>query len=219
MAALVYVDARPAWIVIAWAVIVFLLLTLSWWLERRLFLIQALVLTIAVFLRALLFNLFTAPYPQASFTEHPLFCIGTATAILFLTLPLAFRLRRQAGKTVDTDWPWLYLAVDRPEQLLFFLPLVLLTIMLAHELRTGLITVAWSGLGVAVFLLALLVRERSYRLAGLGLLLLGAGKILLIDIWRLAPTDRYITLIVTGIALLAVSFLYTRYRETILKFL
>jgi uncharacterized membrane protein len=81
------------------------------------------------------------------------------------------------------------------------------------------ITVTWSALGVGVFLLALLVHERSYRFAGLGLLLLGVGKILFVDIWHLAPTDRYITLIVMGIALLLVSFLYTRYRETILKFL
>jgi uncharacterized membrane protein len=114
---------------------------------------------------------------------------------------------------------WLQFTLARPEQLLFFLPLVLVTIMLAHEMRAGMITVAWSALGVSVFLCALWLRERSYRLAGLGLLLLGVGKILVIDIWKLAPSDRYITLIVMGSALLLVSFLYTRYREAILKLL
>jgi uncharacterized membrane protein len=64
-----------------------------------------------------------------------------------------------------------------------------------------------------------LVQERTYRLAGLGLLLLGVGKILLIDMWKLAPTDRYVTLIVMGAALLLVSFLYTRYREAVLRLL
>jgi uncharacterized membrane protein len=81
------------------------------------------------------------------------------------------------------------------------------------------ITVSWSALGVAVFLFALLVGERSFRLAGLGLLLLGVGKILLVDIWKAAPADRYITLIVMGASLLLISFLYTRYHENILKFL
>jgi uncharacterized membrane protein len=81
------------------------------------------------------------------------------------------------------------------------------------------ITVAWSTLGIITFLFALLVQERNFRLAGLGLLLLGVGKILVIDMWNLAPTDRYITLIVMGAALLLVSFLYTRYREAILKLL
>jgi uncharacterized membrane protein len=79
------------------------------------------------------------------------------------------------------------------------------------------ITVAWSALGIITFLFALLVQERSFRLAGLALLLLGVGKILVVDVWKLAPTDRYITLIVMGAALLLVSFLYTRYQEAILK--
>jgi hypothetical protein len=218
--ALVYVEARPVWVVIAWAVLVFILLTLSWLLKREIFLQQGLVMTAAVFLRALLFNLLGAAYLRP-FTERPVFCIGAAAAILFLTQPIAFRLRRREEKVdLYQGWrAWLKLAGFRPEQLLFFFPLVLVAIMLAHEMRAGMITVSWSALGVAVFLLALLVRERSYRLAGLGLLLLGVGKILLIDIWKLAPTDRYVTLIVMGIALLTVSFLYTRYREAILKFL
>ena len=102
---------------------------------------------------------------------------------------------------------------------MFFAPLLLVVILLAHEMRAGMITVGWSALGVAAFLLALLVNARSYRLAGLGLLLLGVAKILLLDIWHLAPKDRYIALIAVGVALLLVSFLYTRYREVILKFL
>ncbi len=83
----------------------------------------------------------------------------------------------------------------------------------------GMITVCWSALGVLVFLFALVVKERSYRLAGLGLLLLGVVKIILVDIWHATPSDRYITLIVMGASLLLISFLYTRYREAIIKFL
>jgi hypothetical protein len=53
----------------------------------------------------------------------------------------------------------------------------------------------------------------------LGLLMLGVGKILVMDIWNTSTMDRFITLIVMGAALLLVSFLYTRYRETLLKLL
>jgi len=49
--------------------------------------------------------------------------------------------------------------------------------------------------------------------------LLSAAKILVLDVWRLNPSDRYLTLIVLGAALLSVSFLYTRYRETIRQYL
>jgi hypothetical protein len=50
-------------------------------------------------------------------------------------------------------------------------------------------------------------------------LLVSVAKILLMDVWALAPPDRYVTLIVLGTALLAVSFLYTRFSEKIRKYL
>ncbi len=220
LVALVYFEVVSEWVVIVWALIVLLLLGVAWILDRRLFLVQGLVLALVVFARALFFNLTAATMPGASLWHGRVACIVISSSVLILTLPIAFRLRR-GGEAVQPDgWMrWIKLAVARPEQLLFFAPLLLVTIMLAREMRAGMITITWSALGVGVFLIALIVRERSYRLAGLGLLLLGVGKILIIDIWKLAPTDRYITLIVMGIALLLVSFLYTRYRETILKFL
>jgi uncharacterized membrane protein len=63
------------------------------------------------------------------------------------------------------------------------------------------------------------VGERSFRLSGLGLLLLCAAKIFLIDVWGLDPQAKYITLIVLGGALVLVSFLYTRYKEKIRRYL
>jgi uncharacterized membrane protein len=91
-------------------------------------------------------------------------------------------------------------------------------VTLAAELRLGNITLGWSLLGVAAFVFALLVRERSFRLGGLALLMLSVVKILLMDVWTLAPADRYTTLIVMGCALLLVSFLYTRFRDVFLKY-
>ena len=221
LAALLYFEVRPEWVVIAWALVVPLLLAVAWILNRRLFLVQGLVLAVAVFARALLFNLSAGTTVGSSLLHGRVACVGIASTILFLALTIAFRLRRRDEVVNPSDgWiGWAKLVIARPEQLLFFAPLFLVTIMLAREMRAGMITITWSALGVGVFLLALLVGERSYRFAGLGLLLLGVGKILFVDIWHLAPTDRYITLIVMGIALLLVSFLYTRYREVILKFL
>jgi len=74
-------------------------------------------------------------------------------------------------------------------------------------------------LGLGVFLFALLVGERSYRLTGLGLLLVCVAKILLMDIWRLSLSDRWIPLVVLGAVLSLVSLLYTRYPNVIRKYL
>jgi uncharacterized membrane protein len=72
---------------------------------------------------------------------------------------------------------------------------------------------------VLIILLALAVKERSFRLTGLVLLLLCVAKVLLRDAWGLQARDRYVTFIILGMALLLVSFLYSRYREAIRQFL
>jgi uncharacterized membrane protein len=84
---------------------------------------------------------------------------------------------------------------------------------------TGRVTIAWGIEAVVTFLFALVVGERSYRLAGLSLLLTCVAKILVLDVWRQQRSDRYITFIILGVALLLVSFLYTRYSETINRYL
>jgi uncharacterized membrane protein len=95
----------------------------------------------------------------------------------------------------------------------------LLTILLAVEMPSGLVTLAWGVEAFAVFALAIWLKERSYRLSALGLLLLCIAKIVVRDVWGLAPRDRYLTFIVLGSALLAVSYLYTRYREVLRQYL
>jgi uncharacterized membrane protein len=219
--ALAYFEFSPEWVVVVWSVLVVVLVLTAWLLDRRIFLAQALTLLVAVAARAVLFNLLSAPLVAGSFWSSRLICVGSACAVVLLALPIGFRLRK-----MSSDWTqpgdaagWVSMVLSRPEQLLFFVPLLLLTTLLAVHMRAGMITVAWSALGIITFLFALLVQERTFRLAGLSLLLLGVGKILIIDMWNLAPTDRYITLIVMGAALLLVSFLYTRYREAILKLL
>jgi uncharacterized membrane protein len=113
----------------------------------------------------------------------------------------------------------LAMIVGRPEQVVFFVPIILITLMLGLKMQSGMKTVAWGVEGVLIFLLALAVKERSFRLTGLGLLLLCVAKIMALDVWGLQPRDRYITLIIVGAALVFVSFLYTRYRDTIRQYL
>jgi uncharacterized membrane protein len=110
-------------------------------------------------------------------------------------------------------------ALRHPEQWFFFLPFGLMVLALAAKLSSGHITIAWSLLGLATFLLALAVGERSFRLAGLTLLLASVAKILLMDVWKLSTPDKIMTLITLGIALISVSLLYTRFSTTIRKFL
>jgi hypothetical protein len=223
LASLAYFELQASWISIAWAALSLIGLLLAWALKRSLFTAQAIVLLLAAFTRALLYNLFSPTPLAATFTTGRLFTVGATCAGMLLALPLAFALRRayraDTPEPLAPQPPWQAFLLGRPEQLFFFVPLVLITFLLAIQLRAGMITIAWSILGLLTFLFALALGERSFRLAGLSLLMLCVGKILLVDIWHATRTDRDVTLIVLGVALLSVSFLYSRYRETILKLL
>jgi hypothetical protein len=217
---LLYFEIRPEWFILSLACMAGGLLLTGWMLKRTIFLEQALVAIILVVQQALFFFFMDGPFINGHwFYTSRVFTVGLASAILLLALPIAFAVRRQYAVLPKDKPAWTLFTLYRPEQPFFFAPLLLITLLLAVELRAGMITIGWSGLGVVVFLFALMVGERSYRLAGLGLLMLGVTKIILIDIWHASPSDRYITLIVMGAALLLVSFLYSRYRETVLKFL
>jgi uncharacterized membrane protein len=111
------------------------------------------------------------------------------------------------------------LGLNRPEQWLFFAPVALLTLMIAVKMNSGMVTLSWGLEGVLVILLGLSVSERSYRITGLLLLLLCVLKIIVRDAWRLSERDRYITFIALGAALMLVSTLYNRYRESVRRLL
>ena len=176
----------------------------------------------AVLVRGTLHNFYERSYFPAPPWQSRSLTVGVTVALLFAALPFAFScgVRRRSDPPDRGLWRRVFNAFERrPEQVFFFIPFFLLTVLLALEVPKGMVTVAWGVEAVAIFLFALAVGQRSYRLSGLGLLLLCVGKIVVLDVWGLQPRDRYLTFIVLGAALLGVSFLYTRYREAIRQLL
>jgi hypothetical protein len=218
-AALMRFELQADWVAAGWAAMVFALSALAWRRQRLIFLHQGVILSFAVLFRASLHNFYQRTYFPAPFWQSRWLCVGVAIGFLLLSLGFAFQLRRKEAVAESGAGRMLELLIRRPEQLFFFVALALLTVLLALEMRHGMVTLSWGLEGVAVFMFALWLGERSYRLSGLGLLLLCASKILFVDVWRLNPRDRYLTLIVLGAALLLVSFLYTHKREAIRQYL
>ena len=214
-----YVSGGEVWIASLWAAIATTLLALAWIACRRIFLVQAIVVALFAVLRGVLFDLIGES--AAGFWQSPLYHLSLTALILVAALPFAFRLRGPefwASGAVLPNKPFAA-ALRQPEQWFFFSPFGMMVIALAVKLTSGHITIAWSLLGLGTFLFALIVGERSFRLAGLGLLLVSISKIVLIDIWSLSTPDRFTTLIILGAALTAVSFLYNRFSSTIRKYL
>ena len=215
-------ELEADWVVAAWAAMSLVLVALAWRYEKRIFLHQGLLLGAADLMRGTLHNFYERSYFPAPFWQSRSLTVGVTVALLFAVLPFAFKLRRspEDDSARRGRWGRVFNALGRrPDQVFFFIPFFLLTALLALEVPKGMVTVAWGVEAVAIFLLALAVGQRSYRLCGLGLLLLCVGKIVVLDVWGLQPRDRYMTFIVLGAALLGVSFLYTRYREAIRRYL
>lgn len=220
-AALLRFELDSDLVVVAWAALALLLVAFAWWSHRRIFLDQGLLLAFGVFFRGVFHNLYERSYFPAPFAYSRILLLGAAIALLLLALPFSFSLRQFARDTPKSNR---FLAVlrlfdRRPEQVFFFVAFALCTALLAVEMRSGMVTLAWGVQAFAVFALALLVNERSYRLSALALLLLCVIKIVVRDVWGLAPRDRYLTFIVLGSALLAVSYLYTRFRSVVRQYL
>jgi hypothetical protein len=219
--ALLRFQVTEEWVVTAWAAVVLVLFGAAWLLDREMFLHQGLLLTVLTFGRGVMHNLFGSSYFAEGDWKGRYVVVGAAVALLLASLGLAFPLRQRYGRIENaTGVRRILLAiVRRPEQVQFFAAVVLLSMMLALKMRAGMVTVSWGIEGLLIIVLALAIKERSFRLTGLGLLLVCVGKIMAMDVWQLQPRDRYITLIIVGSALLLVSYLYSRYRETVSQFL
>jgi len=228
LAALMRFELGPDWVIVAWSALALALASIAHKAKRPVFLHQSYLTAFAILFRALFHNFYERSYFAADFWHSRWWSVGSTAAILFLVLPVAFKLRgvrsnapesshsRESGNRLTR----VFAALDRhPEQTFFFIPIFLLTVLLALEMRSGMVTVSWGVEAVAVFVFALWVSQRSFRLTGLGLLLLCVGKIIVVDIWGLTPRDRYLTFIVLGALLLFVSYLYTRYREALRQYL
>lgn len=219
-ASLLRFECHADWVAGAWAALVLVLLVIAWRSECRVFLYQGLMVAVGVLPRTVLHNFYERSYFPAPAWESRWITVGATVVLLLAALPFAFQLRKKNEESSESGLVRLLQSlVRRPEQLLFFIAVGLLTALLAIEMRHGMVTLSWGLEGVAVFVLALRLGERSFRLTGLGLLLLCVGKILLVDVWRLDPQDRYLTFIVLGAALLLVSFLYTKNREALRQYL
>jgi predicted membrane protein DUF2339 len=222
LAGLVRFELGPDSVAVGWALLALVLTASAWKAARPLFLHQGLLLAFAATFRAVLHNLYQRSYfPSPSFWYGRWFTVGATVALLLGALPFAFRMRilspgvAGAGKSRQL----LRRPVNRPEQVLFFLAFAVLTLLVAFEMKKGWMTVGWGIEAVAVFLFALEVEERSFRLAGLGLLLACVGKVAFHDAFLLEGPPRYMTFIALGAALLGVSILYKRNRETLRKYL
>jgi hypothetical protein len=215
VAALARFELPPDSVAIGYAVLVIAALLAARFTRLQVFIYQALALLGVTAFRVSMNNFY---HLHETFGANLSSAIWTI-AILAVGVPICLDIRRNGGQTF-TGPRWWTLLAKRSEQPMFFVPFVLMAVLLALKVDQGMITLAWGAQAVVVFVLALWAKERSFRLAGLILLLLCAAKIILWDVWQVSDlTARYLTLIGVGSLILVVSYLISRNREALREYL
>jgi hypothetical protein len=95
----------------------------------------------------------------------------------------------------------------------------LLGVLLFYEVSGGLLTVAWSVEALALLAAGFPLRDRFQRLTGLSLFMMCVLKLFLYDLRRLETLNRILSFIVLGALLVTVSWIYTRFRERLQRYL
>lgn len=217
--ALLYYQLTPQWIIVGWALVVVALMIVALVFDKEVFLEQTALLSIGIVVRGLAHNIFGSSYFVSGGWQGKFSIISLTSALLFAALPMAFRIRSRYVNRPHSSILVRYLATRRPDQILFFVPLLLIVTTIAVKMDPGTVTLAWGIVGLLVIVLGMLATQRSYRLTGLALLVLCIGKIVFRDAWHLDERSRYITFIVLGVALILVSALYSKYRDQVSRLL
>ncbi len=85
--------------------------------------------------------------------------------------------------------------------------------LVGGQMPAGLVTLGWVVGASGLFAVGFALKERWYRLAGLGVLALALGRLVVVDLARLPANQRIVTFILLGVLLLAISYIYTRVRD------
>ena len=110
--------------------------------------------------------------------------------------------------------------IERHARLYFsLLATSLLTILLYHQVSGRLLTMAWAAEGLVLLAIGFPVRDRILRLSGLTLFLVCILKLFLYDLRQLETLYRILSFIVLGLILVTVSWVYTRFRDRVHRYL
>ena len=106
-----------------------------------------------------------------------------------------------------------------PRTLFSLLASVLLAVLLFYQVSGSLLTMAWGVEAVALLAAGFPLRDRLQRLSGLFLFLICVLKLFLYDLRQLETINRILSFIVLGLILVSVSWIYTRFRDRIQRYL
>lgn len=227
VAALFRFELVAEWVAVSWAALAVLLYALGRWLKSRTLRTQSYAMTLAVGVRCAFDNFYQVG--RWHFTTLRVATVVASAALLYVLFAatklsqLPSSAESEEGEAKSGYWKRLAamwsLIENHSQHVFFFVPTLLLTVLLSLEVRRGFLTAAWGVEALVIFLAVLKMHERAYRWFSLSLFLLCVARIVTVDVWNLDALGRIVSFLGLGVALLAVSFLYARHREILRKVL
>jgi len=96
---------------------------------------------------------------------------------------------------------------------------LLLAVLIFYEVSGGMLTMVWGLEGLLLLGGGFPLRDRVQRLSGLALFMICVLKLFLYDLRELETVNRILSFIVLGLILVGVSWMYTRFRDRIQRYL
>ena len=214
VAALLYFELPADSVAVGYAALIFVLLVVAWRLCLPIFLYQGMVMLVLAAFRLSMYNL----YKLSNSSTYDITNATVAILLLAAAIPLAFQIRkRQIGRANPPAVLQFFLS--HPEQPLFFVPVLLMAVLLFLRMQGTMIALSWGLEGVVIILAAFFARERSFIRTGLLLLLLCVGRVIL-DLWRVQDVGvRYLAMGGVGAILVVAGYLFARNREALREYL
>ena len=224
IAALLRFEMPPEWVAVGWAAMAVVLYFASGALREETFRAQCYAMTLLAGIRCGFDNFYrVSPW---RFTNVRTVTVTACALLLYVLFAAAKMAKRKPEPKDDTQKPqdrgvrYAWRSIESyPQHLFFFVPTILLTILVSLEVRRGFLTAAWGIEGLIVFLAVLKMDERAYRWFSLSLFMLCVARIVTVDVWNFDALGRIVSFLGLGVALLGVSFLYARHRELLRRVL
>jgi uncharacterized membrane protein len=205
VAGLLYLELRPPFVAVAWAVLALLFLSAGRFRRLPDLRYQSYALAAIAFTRAMALELF--PALTFSSTAQRIAVGAVVVACLFVAQLLVPRTEEKSAAGFGAR---LFLSL---------LATFLATALLYQEVSGSMLTVAWGLEGAFLLGAGFPLRDRTMRLSGLALFLVCIGKLFAYDLRNLETLYRILSFFVLGVILLGVSWIYTRFRDRISQYL
>lgn len=198
VAGLLYLELQPPAIAVGWAILTVALLAVGRAFDLRDFRYQSYGLAALTFVRTVALEF--SPSSVFASTRERIVAGAAVTGCLFVA---QFLLKREG-----------------PARLFYsLLATGLATALLFQEVSGSMLTVAWGMEGAVLLGAGFLLRDRTLRLSGLVLFLVCVGKLFGYDLQALEMLYRIMSFFVLGVILVGVSWIYTRFRDQIQRYL